>query len=221
MFTRSSISLLLIIAVLTWGGFLWVLGIQLSWEHVKPYSLTLAVLTSGWSLFNRYLWRTRPFKLFVRTPDLNGTWKAELQSTYKDPASGETRGHINAFVVIRQTFTSLSVRLLTESGHESFLVASSFDIKDDGTIYVYGVYQGEPSIADRKAVSAIHYGSFQYKVIGNPVTELKGHYWTDRDTGGSIVLSERRPQWFDSFASAAAARIAINESESALRWPRA
>ncbi len=109
------------------------------------------------------------------------------------------------------------MRLLTESDHESFLVASSFDIKNDGTVYVYGVYQGEPSIADRKAVSAIHYGSFQYKVIGNPATELKGHYWTDRDTGGSIVLRDRQTQFFDSFGSAAAARIAISKSESPLR----
>lgn len=107
--------------------------------------------------------------------------------------------------MIRQTFSSFSVRLLTEGGHESFLVASSFDIKGDGTTYVYGVYQGEPSITDRKAVSAIHYGSFRYKVISNPAVKLKGHYWTDRGTSGSIVLSDRLPEWFDSYDAAASA----------------
>ncbi|MDX0518896.1 hypothetical protein GOL81_30730 [Sinorhizobium medicae] len=206
MFTRSSISLLLIIAVVTWGAFLWILGIQLTWEHAKPYSLTLAVLTGGWSLFNKYLWRMWPCKLFVRRPNLNGTWKAELRSTYRDPATGEPRGLIDAYVAIRQTFTSLSVRLLTAGDHESFLVASSFDINADGTTYVYGVYQGVPSISDRKAVSAIHYGSFRYKAIGSPVTGLSGHYWTDRETGGSIDLSDRQPELFDSFASAEKAR---------------
>lgn len=211
MLTRSSISLLLIIAVVTWGAFLWVLGIQLTWEHAKPYSLTLAVLTGGWGLFNRYLWRTWPFSKLVRRPNLNGTWKAELRSTYVDPATGETRGLIDAYVAIRQTFTTLSVRLLTAGDHESFLVASSFDINADGTTYVYGVYQGVPSISDRKAVSVIHYGSFRYKVIGSPVAALHGHYWTDRETGGSINLSDRRPELYDSFALAEKARKPTGE----------
>lgn len=184
----------------------------MTWEHAKPYSLTLVVLTSGWSLYNKYFWRMWPLKLFVRMPNLNGTWKAELESTYTDPVTGESRGLINAYVVIRQTFSSFSVRLLTEGGHESFSVASSFDIKEDGTTYVYGVYQGEPSLTDRKAVSAIHYGSFRYKVIANPALKLKGHYWTDRGTSGSIALSDRRSVWVDSYDSAASAVTAINES---------
>ncbi|WP_272874660.1 hypothetical protein [Agrobacterium tumefaciens] len=206
MLPRTSIPLFLIIAVITWGGFLWILGINLSWDHAKPYSFTLAVLTGGWTLFNRKLWRVWPLCHFVKTPDLNGMWKAELRSTFIDPDSGTVKEPFTAYVAIRQTLTTLSVRLYTAGDHESSLVASSFDIEADGTTYLYGVYQGEPSITDRKSVSAIHYGSFKYKVIGKPVTELRGHYWTDRETGGSIVLRERLPEMFDSFDAAAGAR---------------
>lgn len=187
--------------------FLWILGIELSWDHAKPYSFTLAVLTGGWTLFNKKLWRISPCRHFVNTPDLNGMWKAELRSTYKDPNSGTVKEPFFAYVAIRQTFTTLSIRLFTEGDHESSLVASSFDIEADGTTYLYGVYQGEPSITDRNSISAIHYGSFKYKVIGKPVTELRGHYWTDRETGGSIVLRERLPEMFDSFDTAEAARL--------------
>ncbi|TBB79480.1 hypothetical protein ELH38_37950 [Rhizobium ruizarguesonis] len=105
---------------------------------------------------------------------------------------------------------------MTAGEHESFLVASSFDINDDGTTYLYGVYQGVPSISDRKEVTAIHYGSFRYKVIGSPVTGLKGHYWTDREKGGSIELFDRRSELFDSFASAEAARKPAGEIEPPL-----
>lgn len=195
--------------MITWGAFLWVLGIQLTWEHVKPYSLTLAVLTGGWNLFDKYLWRFRPCSFFVRTPDLNGMWKATLKSTYRDPDTGEAKGPIDGYVAVRQTFTSLSIRLMTAGDHESFLVANSFNINDDGIIYVYGVYQGVPNITDRKEASAIHYGSFRYKVIGSPVDRLIGHYWTDRGTSGSIELSDRREKLFDSFESAESARAII------------
>jgi hypothetical protein len=214
--TRNSISLLLIIAIVVWGAFLWFLRIPLTWEHIKPYSLTLTVLTGGWSLFDKYLWRMWPCKKFVRMPNINGMWRAVLQSSYEDPKTGERKGPIGAYIAIQQTFTSLSIRLMTAEEHESFLVASSFDIKKDGTTYIYGVYQGVPNILDRKTVSSIHYGSFRYKVIGTPVTEIAGHYWTDRNTSGSIQLSDPRSERYDSFASAKVAREASYESERPL-----
>ncbi len=186
--------------------FLWALGIPLTWDHAKPYSLTLAVLTGGWKAFDNYLWRTWPCKKFVRVPDINGTWRAVLQTSYEDPQTCERKGPIDAYIAVRQTFTSLSIRLMTVDGHESSLVASSLDIQRDGTTYIYGVYQGVPNILDRSKVSAIHYGSFKYKAIGTPVTHIAGHYWTDRNTSGSIHLFDPRPERFDSFASAKAAR---------------
>ncbi|KSV72241.1 hypothetical protein N183_27110 [Sinorhizobium sp. Sb3] len=82
---------------------------------------------------------------------------------------------------------------------ESFLLASSFDIKDDGTTYVYGVYQSDPDIHLRGKVSEIHYGSFKYKVVVAPIMELIGHYWTDRNTTGSIVMRDRVLGYFDSY----------------------
>lgn len=102
------------------------------------------------------------------------------------------------YATIRQTLTSLSIRLMTEQS-ESFLVASSFDVKVDGTTYIYGVYQSDPSILLRSKVSEIHYGSFKYKVVGQPPVALNGHYWTDRNTNGSIKLTGRRRLHFDSY----------------------
>ncbi|WP_139307579.1 hypothetical protein [Rhodovulum sp. ES.010] len=129
---RVSVSVLLIIAIAVWGGFLWVLGIELTWEHAQPYSLTLAALTSCLWLFDRFIWKTWPVHKLVRRPNLNGTWRVSLQSSYKMPGSDEPVAEVKGFAVIRQTFSSISIRLMTEQG-ESFLVASSFDFQNDGT----------------------------------------------------------------------------------------
>ena len=201
LFNRTSVSALLIIAIVVWGGFLWVLGIELTWEHAQPYSLTLAAITSCLWLFDRYIWRIWPVHKFVKRPDLNGTWRVSLQSSYKAPGSEEPVAAVDGFAVIRQTFSSMSIRLMTEQA-ESFLVASSFDIQTDGTTFVYGAYQSDPSIHLRSGISEIHYGSFRYKVIGRPPTQLSGHYWTDRNTNGSITLADRRYAYFDGYKEA-------------------
>jgi hypothetical protein len=198
---RTSVSILLIIAIAVWGGFLWVLGIELTWEHAQPYSLTLAAITSCVWLFDRYIWRIWPVQKMIRRPDLNGTWRVSLQSSYKDPGSVEPVAPVSGFAVVRQTFSSISIRLMTEQA-ESFLVASSFDIQTDGTTYLYGAYQSDPSIHLRSGISEIHYGSFRYKVIGRPPSQISGHYWTDRNTNGSIALVDRKDTFFDSYIEA-------------------
>lgn len=105
---------------------------------------------------------------------------------------------ISGYASIRQSFTFISIRLMTEQS-ESFLVASSFDVQVDGTTYIYGVYQSDPSILLRSKVSEIHYGSFKYKVVGKPLVALNGHYWTDRNTNGSIKLTQQTQGNFDSY----------------------
>lgn len=201
MHTRASISTFLVIAVAVWAVFLWLLGINLTWDYAKPYSLTLLALTSAWWLFDNHLWKNWPCRKFAKLPDLNGTWRVELHSTYTDPSTGQQSPPTEGYAAIRQSFSALSIRLMTEQS-ESFLVASSIERQSDGTNYVYGVYQSDPSIIFRGRVSEIHYGSFKYKVIGNPALEMAGHYWTDRNTNGSIKLEDRVATYFDSYASA-------------------
>lgn len=198
---RLSISVLLIIATVVWGAFLWILGIELSWDHAKPYSLTLAVLTSSLWLFDKHLWKTWPVNLFCKRPNLTGTWQVSLQSSYVDPRTSERVSAIKGYASVRQTFSSISLRLMTEQS-DSFLIIGSFDIQNDGVAYFYGAYQSDPNILLRSSVSEIHYGSFKYKVLGNPPSELNGHYWTDRNTTGSIRLFDRRKEILDSFSHA-------------------
>jgi hypothetical protein len=201
---RFSVSVLLIIATVVWGAFLRILGIELTWDHAKPFSLTVAVLTSSLWLFDKHLWKKWPFNHFCKRPNLNGTWRVTLQSTYINPVTNKRALEIKGFAAVRQTFSSVSLRLMTEQA-ESFLIVGSLDVLNDGVSYFSGVYQSDPDIHLRSNVSEIHYGSFRYRVLGNPPSELNGHYWTDRSTNGSIKFSDRRTENFDSFSHASAA----------------
>lgn len=209
MLNRLSVSVLLIIATVVWGVSLWLLGVELSWDHAKPYSLTLAVLTTSLWLFDRHLWRVWPIKLFCQRPNLNGTWQVSLQSSYVDPSTTERVSAIRGYASVRQTFSNISVRLMTEQA-DSFLIVGIFYFQGDGVAYLYGIYQSDPSILLRSKVSEIHYGSFKYKIIGSPPSELDGHYWTDRNTTGSIRLFDRRKEIFDSFSGAESSHLPPN-----------
>jgi hypothetical protein len=123
MLTRLHITVLLLAAVVVWGCALFVLGLPLTWEYTKPFALTVSVLSSGCILFEKWTWRWRIFRgWLVSQPDIQGTWKARLVSTYAGSTGAPSPN--DCIMVIRQTFSTLSARLFTRES-SSFLVAYS------------------------------------------------------------------------------------------------
>lgn len=191
---RFPLTVILILAVIIWGGTLHALGIDLSWDYFKPYTYTLSALTILITAFDQMLWRYWPIRLFVKMPDLNGTWRVSLHSTYAD-------GPIRGYAVVRQTYSMLSIRILTNDS-SSALKASNVLVDPDQTYEIVGVYQSDPAIHLRGAESEIHYGSFKIRLVGSPVSSMKGHYWTDRNTKGRVEYTDRQRKHADSFESA-------------------
>jgi SMODS-associating 2TM, beta-strand rich effector domain len=179
-----------------WGAGLWALGIPLTWDHAKPYTVTVTTVTLLLWLFDSYVWRWKVLRRFIKIPDLQGTWRVELSSTYVNPTTGERSGPLAAYVLVRQRFSQLSLRLMTAESN-SHLIAYSFLFPDDRTVELTGVYQSDPSIHVRGRTSEIHYGAFKLRASGDPIDRMEGHYWTDRNTTGSIVYVERRPELCD------------------------
>ena len=125
-----------------------------------------------------------------------------IVSTYMDPATGITVGPISAYMEVRQTYTTLSMRLLTgESSSE--LPAATIVRAADGVSRVCGVYRNDPRLSARSR-SPMHNGAISLEVQGNPPTALAGHYWTDRNTSGEIKLTNRKKKHFGSFDAARA-----------------
>ncbi len=84
----------------------------------------------------------------------------------------------------------------------SKLIAHSIDLEQDGIYRVTGIYRNEPTLELQGERSEIHHGSLLLEVYGNRVTALEGHYWTDRNTRGSMKLFSRNKKIFDTFESA-------------------
>lgn len=180
------------LAFAVWAAAMTITGKTLGWEELKPFSIVITVVAAAVAMFERWFWKISwLYPWFVKTPDISGTWKAALVSEWVDPESSEKRGPIACFMAVRQTYSRLSMRLMTAES-SSLLIAHGFVYSDDGVVHVTGVYQNEPQIALRGTRSEIHYGALRLEVKGRPAGMLDGSYWTDRNSRGSMKLTERR-----------------------------
>lgn len=202
MLTRFHISSFTGLTIAVWLLLLWFQGMPvLSADFVKPFGIVVTVMFFLVSLFNKYLWSWKIFKWYVKQPDLRGTWKVELKSSWINHEAGEKKEPIYGYAVVRQSLTFLSIRLMTEESR-SALVAHSIEKQNDDLFKLFGVYRNEPDLEFQGVKSVIHYGSFMMEIYGSPVYELQGHYWTDRATKGGIKLTDRVKKLCETYAQA-------------------
>ena len=186
--------LILLLVLLIDGG----VSVKPSWVRHTLTALSLLLLLVG--VIDRWAWRL-PFlqPWLVTRPVLIGTWKAELVPDPEDDSSGSAS--VEAFMVVAQTLSTLSMRLLTaESSSE--LIADSITRGKDGRFRVVGAYVNEPRLQLRGRSSEIHNGAFILDVHGEPPHAMDGHYWTDRRTRGTLRLKGRVDKRYASFDDA-------------------
>ena len=204
MLTRLHISSFIGFTIAVWLLTLWLQGMPvLSADFVKPFGTVVGVITLFVTVFNKYMWSWKIFKgWYVKRPDLRGTWKVELKSSWIDPETNKEILPIYGYAVIRQSLTFLSVRLMTKESR-SVLVAHSIEQQEDDDLFkLVGVYRNEPKIELQGVRSEIHHGSFALEVHGSPVYEMQGHYWTDRATKGGMKLSDKVEKLYDTYEHA-------------------
>ncbi len=188
---------------------LWVLMLVLDGTKVtsgffKPCSTVVTILLVLLLVFDKWLWGCRflhPW--FVDRPYIKGTWKGQLVSQWVDPKTNKPRGPIEVYLVVRQTFSAIHLRLMTrESSSES--LADNIPKGPDGVFSIASIYRNTPKIANR-AVSEIHHGGVVMQVLGDPAYALEGHYWTDRGTLGELRFEAKAEKLYFDFETAAKA----------------
>ena len=199
--SRAQLTSLLALAALIWGSWLLVAGIPVGLEYLAPFSATITVVFLVTIVFDRWIWKWGIFHgWLVPQPCVSGTWSVELQSSYASPETGKPLKPFNAYLVVRQTFSLVSVRLYSRETSSKSL-SGQIRQNDDGEWVLSGVYLDTPKVKVRDR-SHIHYGAFELRVCGNPVTAIEGHYWTDRTTRGDIRSRGYRSETLHSFESA-------------------
>lgn len=151
--------------------------------------------------FDKFLWKLPVINNYLaKRPVLRGTWKGKFESDYEYPETGEREGPTEAYLTIRQTYSSIYLRFTTARSYSDSM-ACELRAKRDGRYEIYAVYENTPPLLARKE-SAVHRGGLILEVIGEPAHALKGSYWTDRMTQGDLKLDGYSEKEHDDFDSA-------------------
>jgi hypothetical protein len=185
-----------------WALLLLIQGSDLPGAWWKPFSLVVGAVVLILEVFEFWGWRIpwlHPW--LVGVPDLNGLWRGELTTQWIDPKTGIQPKPIQAFIVVRQTFSRISIRVLTRESSSS-LLAGQFTREQDGEMVLTGTYRNTPRIEHRER-SPIHYGGLLLQIPKQRKrpTHLLGQYWTDRQSLGELGFAwvcNSRPGDFDS-----------------------
>lgn len=204
MIPRTYFPIVFWIAATLWALLLVLQGASLPEGFFRPASTVLGTVVLIIGAFDRWIWRW-PFlhPWFVGIPNLEGTWKGEILSDWADPQTGQQILPIEAFLAVRQTFSSIRLYLITRSS-SSELLAGSIVQNPDGTHTIFGTYRNTPRISER-SVSSIHHGAVRLNVRGKQRPILDGDYWTDRLTRGELRFESRTRALHYDFDQAAAA----------------
>src|ERR1700733_3397013 len=110
MSSERYIKAIIYVAVLAWTVVLYVnhQAIRSSW--LQPLSTVITVVLYAVMAFDLWLWKI-PFlhSWFVKRPVIDGTGRVEIRSNWKNPATGKDVGPVEGYMVIRQTFSTLSL----------------------------------------------------------------------------------------------------------------
>ena len=203
---RLHINVFIGIAALVWWLVLLVYDTPVTWEHARPFTVVVSVLVLLGLGFEHLLWRQSFLHgWFVKRPNLCGTWRVELLSSYINPKTGEPTPMIVCYMGVEQTFSELQMHLMTPES-ESWFIAHNIRPSPNGNGYqIIGVYTNEPNIHLRpKQISEIHQGAIVLDTHGSDVrpSSLTAKYWTDRKTTGTMNFTGRVDKVFTRFEDA-------------------
>ncbi|MBS1851847.1 MAG: hypothetical protein JST79_13115 [Acidobacteria bacterium] len=154
-------------------------------DYISAFSYSITSLAAALWLWEKWLWSWKYSNPILTThPDLRGTWKGYIHSDWIDPETNQQHGDIEAYLVIRQTYSSVDIRLHTAESGSTTLSANIIEDRE-GLHTVAVLYENKPSIHFRQR-SPIGHGGMLLHVRGNPIHQLDGEYWTERKTKGEL-----------------------------------
>ncbi len=203
---RIHITIFVAIAVLVWFAVLKMQRVPVTWAHAQPFTTVVSVLFFLGIAFEHWLWRHPLLHgWLVKRPDLRGTWRVELRSSYICCDGGDRAPTVVCYMGVKQTLSKLQMHLMTPESESWFIADHIRPSANADGFQVIGVYTNEPSVHLRnQRVSEMHQGALMAETHGpslRPVT-LTAKYWSDRKTTGTMEFTTRVEEVFTRFADA-------------------
>jgi len=198
---KPFIYVILVISGILWFFIATISGLDLSkifdFFRVLPKVAGIDILLVA--MFVKWGWKFKIFKSWlVPFSDLNGTWQGHIKTTWVDPKTDQPPHTIPAILTVKQTFSKISCVMRTAE-MTSYSYSEDFKLESDNQIKQLSYsYTSKPltTVMDR---SPVHEGSIVFDIIGDPVTKLKGQYWTARKTTGEVVMTFREKRLLDEY----------------------
>ncbi|MDQ6849752.1 MAG: hypothetical protein M3070_07195 [Actinomycetota bacterium] len=165
---------------------LYVSGVHLQDGAKKIVAYLPAIATLLLAVWDLWLWRLPGVQRFAKRPWITGTWSVNLRPTDDSHIpEGGNRGPIEAYIIVTQSYWSISVRQYTaESRSESQTAVWS---KTSGGNLLTFIYANRP-MQELEARSRPHFGATTLDLVGLRPSSITGEYFTDRYTKGDMQL---------------------------------
>lgn len=168
---------------------LYLVGIRLDSDLRRGLAYLPAVATLLLIAWDLWVWRWPLVWKSTPRPRLDGLWSVTLHPTEEShiPAGGN-RGPISGYLVITQTYWTISLRLFTKessSVSRSFFWDNSHGAVTESLTFVY---DNTPMQREQNR-SPRHLGTCALRPGNRRPTEIQGMYFTDRYTQGDMRLT--------------------------------
>ena len=164
------------------------LGASIDSNILKWMSVGTSLLIFIWFSYERWIWKWPLFNkishYYFGVPVLHGTWKGILE--FESDQNGE-KGSVDIYVSINQTLTAIHICSFFTKPSESNSIATSIYKDYKNRPQLYYLYKSEAPHGKRDT-NRPHDGAVILNIIGSPVRELSGSYFTDRKGAGQIKL---------------------------------
>lgn len=139
------------------------------------------------AMYDNFLWHLGPLLRLGNVPYIRGTWRGTLTSYRRDENDQKVDDQRDIVVVIRQTYTSLSITLLSAES-KSYSGSAVIRARQSEDFVLQYQYQNEPHMSVRTR-SPIHSGGSTISIPRLRPTTIEGEYWTARDSRGTMQLN--------------------------------
>lgn len=168
-------------------------------------------------VIDRWAWTWAIFRPWlIKRPTIRGTWRGVLRSQY-EVTPGERIPDIPIYLAVKQTLTEIHVTMHSAES-SSRTVGGFLETGPDGHRKLGVIYFNQPALHLQNG-SRPHHGALTLDLVDDPPCELRGTYWTDRGTSGSLELFERDSHLFDTFEHAKGGKyVAYERNPSRSSW---